>query len=169
MEKRKGDIVGIIFFIVMMLVVAITFLVFSYIFGATTSAFRGTVLNNDTQTNNAINYMADYGGQSLQKIYVFLFFGLLLATMVSAFLVRTHPVFLVIYILLFFINIFIAIFANNAYSAMNTGVLASYYASNTMITTIMENIVRITVVANGLSLLLLFGRLFTGQKEVGGL
>ena len=169
MQRRKGDIVGIIFFIVLMLVFAISFLCYSYIFGATTTAFKGTILNSTPETNYAVEYMEDFGGQSLQKIYVFLFFGMLLATMISAFLVRVHPVFLVVYILLFFINIFIAIFAANTYSAMNTGLLATYYGSNTMITAIMDNIVRITIVANGISLLLLFGRLFSAQPSAGGM
>lgn len=169
-RKGQGDIVAIVAFLVIAMIIAISFLLFSYIFHTTATIFQPLQIVNSTVGQQAVTAMDDFGTSSLQQIFLFVFMGMLLALMISSFLVSSHPVFLIIYILLLVINIIIAIFAGNAYQMLNTGELAATYASQTIISTIMENIVRITLVASALSLILLFARLtiFGGGSSRGG-
>ena len=168
MQGKKGDIASIIVFICLMLVIAISFLCYTYIFHSTATIFAGTPLGNYTEGKIAVETMDNFGTHSLQNIFLWIFGGMLLALMLSSFFVNTHPVFLVIYIMLLVINLFIAIFASNAYQMINVGELASTYASQTITKTIMENLVRITLVAEALSLILLFARMTVFNTGSGG-
>ena len=167
MQTKKGDIVAIIVFIAFMLVISISFLFFTYIFTKTTDILALTPLGNSTEGAAAVSVMADFGSSSLQSIFLWMFGGMLLSMMLSSFFIKTHPIFLVVYLVLFFVNIFIAIFAANAYSMMNTGEMVATYASQTITSMIMENLVRITLVANALSLVFMFAKLAFADNSGG--
>lgn len=70
--------------------------------------------------------------QQFKWITVMFLFGYFLSVLISSFLVRTHPVFFVVHILISIVAILIAIYLSNSYETIyQTGILASTWFSFT--------------------------------------
>jgi hypothetical protein len=79
---------------------------------------------NDTVGQTSVAY------STLPWITVMLIFGFFMSVLISAFLVKTHPVFFVAYIFISIIAIIISVYISNAYQTlMTTGMLQSTWMS----------------------------------------
>jgi len=162
---KKGDIFEGIVFVVTLLFLAVGFLLMAFVFSSITHSLRGTALNSTYETNRGVDVMENFGANGLQKVFLFTVGMMIIAMMITSFLVPTHPVLFPVYIIIVGITLFIAVVGSNAYQLLNSGSLAAVYAQQTMIRVVMENLVRIVLVASALSLILMFARLSAGQQE----
>ena len=84
--------------------------------------------------------------------------------MISSFFIRTHPVWLFLYILFLGVAIFLSIYLGNAYYSMTINeVFADRLADQKYINFVMENIVWIILGVGALSLVIIFGKYNTVQ------
>jgi hypothetical protein len=167
LNQKKGDAAQLFVIMAILFVFGIIFLIFSYLFITVSSALQGTVLNSTAGGAAGLNAMAFYGGTSLQYIFVFLFGALALGTIITSFSIRVHPVFLPINIVLLILSVIVAVALSNSFQMLNVGELAAVYAQNTMLTFIMENLVRFVIVLGVLDMIVLFVKM-PGYGDSGG-
>ena len=85
-----------------------------------------------------------------------------MSILITSFLVRTHPIFLVMYILFIPISIILAVYLGNAYNTVATNAaFTAVYASANMINLFFANLVKITLVANFVSIIIVFSKFST--------
>jgi small-conductance mechanosensitive channel len=128
---------------------------------------------NITETQEGIQALEDLGTQGSGSGFLMLYGAMVLGVLISSFMVRVHPVFLVLYIIMLTVSIVLAVFLGNAYSFIsqnypfndiNGQTLAQ---SQPMIDVLMRNIVRITLAVGALSMIVVFAKVF-GPGDSGG-
>lgn len=93
------------------------------------------------------------------SLFMFVFFGLLILMIASAWLIDAHPIFLPILIALMLVVIFVGmIFGNMFYDLGTNSPLGSYFSQMTMTTFVFEHNVLISIICLSLTLLVLFGK-----------
>ena len=163
-QAKKGDLPDMLIFLVSVTVLAIGIFVFAYIIPTISTGLAEAGLNDSAEGIAAINQMSSLGTNVLQKGFFLLFVGLIMATMISSFLARTHPIFLFLYIIFLGITIFLSTYLGNFYETFSsTGIFADTLASQTLINLVMNNIVKITLGVGALSMVILFSKFATGR------
>jgi len=107
------------------------FLIIGFIFGFVAMSVFGIMLYNKmnvaleevgirNSSNATINVMEKTHTtmMSFDYLFIFLFGGLIIATIVGAFMIESHPIFLVVAILLLFVAVFASYLLWNAYNKM---------------------------------------------------
>lgn len=159
MLGKKGDISTIFIFIVFMTILAIFFLIFSYMFQTTSSALANTPLNSTAGSMLGITTMSTSGASSFQQVYLFVLGFFIVGMMVTAYLVPTHPIAIPVYIFAVALSVITAVVLSNGYQATNVGVLSTVYSQQIIIKTIMENLVAIATISAGISMFVMFARI----------
>ena len=98
LTQKKGDPSDIIILVAFIFMFAIGFLVYYYFTTMTASALHNSPLNI-TETQEWIQSIEDLGTYGSGKGFIMIFAALFLSILITSFLVRVHPIFLVIYIL----------------------------------------------------------------------
>lgn len=124
-SKKAQSLFDVIIFIVLALFIVVGFVIFRFSFHIISNQF----LSITTPANSVINMtqitsetfgQVDTAMNQLRFIAFALIFGLILLIMFSNFLVKNHPAFLVIYVLMIIIAIIISVAVSNAYSNLIT-------------------------------------------------
>lgn len=167
--NKKGDIFDILVFVIVLLVLAIGFFVISYTIPNITDGFNTAGLNNSAEGINAINQLENFGTIQLQRGFFFIFIGLILGIMVSAFFIRTHPIFLFLYIILMPLTVILAGYLGNFYETLTSyPIFADRLADQTLINIVMTNLIPISIGVGALSMIIIFSkfRIFGGAEPV---
>jgi hypothetical protein len=110
--------------------------------------------------NDSFSYINDY---VVQRGFTLFFAILCIGILISSFLVRTHPIFIFLYILTLGVAIFVSIYLANAYALVVENAQLAELASNyAMMTFVMSNIGKILLGVAGISFVILFGKLGGG-------
>lgn len=163
-QTKKGDLPDMLIFLVSITILAVGIFVFAYIIPTISTGLADAGLNNSAEGVSAIAQMNNLGTNILQNGFFLLFVGLIMGTMISSFLARTHPIFLFLYIIFLGITIFLATYLGNFYETFSsTGIFADTLASQTLINLVMNNLVKITLGVGALSMVILFSK-FTSER-----
>lgn len=154
-KNKKGDVTDILSLVIIAFVLIIGFFIIAFIVPYVTNGLRIAGLNNTAEGASAINSLEDYGVNGIQTGVTWLFFGLCIATLISAFYADTHPIWLWLYIIFLVIAIILAGYLANAYQTI---IESSYFAnfSQNMTTTLMQYSVYIYIGVACLSFILIF-------------
>ena len=163
-QTKKGDLPDMLIFLVSITILAIGLFVFAFIIPTISTGLAEAGLNDSAEGASALNQMTNLGTNVIQKGFFLLFVGLIMATMVTSFLGRTHPIFLFLYIIFLGITILLSTYLGNFYDTLTaTGIFAETLASQTLINVVMNNIVKITLGVGALSMVILFSKFATGR------
>lgn len=163
-QFKKGDLPDMLIFLVSITILAIGIFVFAFVIPTISNGLAEAGLNNSVEGTGAIAQMNNLGTNVLQKGFFLLFVGLIMSTMITSFLARTHPIFLFLYIIFLGITILLATYLGNFYETLtNTQIFADTLASQTLINLVMSNIVKITLGVGALSMVILFSKFTTGE------
>lgn len=166
-KGKKGDLTDILVFMVTIFVFGIVLFIFAYVVPQISSGLKDSGINNSAEGNSAIDSMTDFGTITLQRGFFILFAGLIIATMVSSFLVRTHPIFLFLYIIFLGISIFVSTYLSNAYDTMTTkAIFAETLASQTLINFVMNNMMKIMLAVGALSMIIVFAKFSSREGKI---
>lgn len=158
-RDKRGDIFDMLSFVIVFFILATGFFIISFIVPYITNGLRTAGLNNSAQGRNALNTLDNYGTTGIQKGVFWVFIGLCIATLISAFFADTHPVWLFLYIFILIITIIIAGYLANSYEYMiNLNVFNGW--SQSYIAVIMQHIILITLVVAVLSFIIMFTKNF---------
>lgn len=166
---KKGDLPDMLIFIVTIFILAIGLLIFAYIIPAISDGLAGAGLNESSAGYNAIEELSELGATGIQKGFFFLFIGLIMSIMITAFLTRTHPIFMFLYIIFLGVTLFLGAYLGNAFEQVATSpVLAETLGTQGYISIVMQNIVLITLVTGALSMIIIFAKfssIFSGNQS----
>jgi len=162
LKSKKGDLPDMLIFLVTIFILAIGLLVFAFIIPAISDGLSTAELNESSEGFDAIEELSEFGVSGLQKGFFFLFVGLVMSMMITSFLTRTHPIFLFMYIFFLGITVFVGGYLGNAFEQVASNpALVDTLGSQGLISTVMQNIVLITLVTGALSIIIVFAK-FSG-------
>ena len=160
-ERKKGDITDSLAFLLTIFILAVGFFILAWIIPTITSGLNQANLNNTVEGANAINQLNDYGLNGIQRGFFFLFIGLCIAELISAYFVDTHPIWLFLYIIILAITIILAAYLGNTYeSLINLSAFNGFQQG--YITAIMQNIIKIVIGITSLSMVIIFSKFAMG-------
>lgn len=168
--NRKGDATDIIFFGVIIFFLAVSFVVVIFVNTKLSEVVSGTVLNESAAAPSIIQGFTHINETVTQRGYVLIFAILIIGQLVSAFLVRIHPVFIFIYLFTLVMSIIDAVFLSNLYQAVIENAQFAAIATNyPMITYIMQHAIKILIAVGSLAMIITFSKLAQGQSSGGDL
>ena len=127
-------------------------------------------MNQSSEGAQAIDEMAEIGTVTMQRGFFLLMVGLIISTMVTSFLVRTHPIFIFLYIFFLGISVLLSVYFGNAYETFSqVPIFAETLASQTLINFVMGNINIITLAVGGLSMIIVFAKFSSFRGRQPGL
>ena len=161
LEYKKGDLPDMLIFLVIIFIFAIGLLIFAFIIPQISLGLEGAGLNN-SDAQSSIDELTKLGEEGMQRGFLFLFTGFIMGLMISSFLVRTHPIFIFLYILFLGITVFLGTYIGNAFEQVATSdALAATTLDQGLISIVMQNIVVITLIVGALSMIIIFAK-FSG-------
>ncbi len=161
-EFKKGDLPDLLIFLVTIFVFAIGLLIMAFVIPEISEGMEIAGMNSTQGGQDAIDELTELGVNGMQKGFLFLFVGFIIGLMISSFLVRTHPIFIFLYIIFLGLTLFLGTYVGNAFEQVATSnALAATAADQTLITIVMQNIVLITLAVGALSIIIIFAK-FSG-------
>lgn len=167
LEFKKGDLPDMLIFVLTIFIFAIGLLIFAFVIPQIADGLDTAGMNN-TQAQDTVAELTELGVNGMQKGFLFLFTGFVMGLMISSFLVRTHPIFIFMYVIFLGLTVFLGTFIGNAFEQVATSpALAATAADQTLITIVMQNIVLISLAVGALSMIIIFAK-FSGFGSSGG-
>ncbi len=161
--NKRGDLSDVFVFLLISVFLAISFIVVLFVNDKLVDVITETPLNDTSVSSNIVSAFNTINSITVQRGYA-LFMGILIiGIIVSAFLVRLHPAFIFLYIIMLAFSIFIAVYLGNLYeSFISTEGISAIAANQSIITFFMQNIVKITIAVGALSMIIIFSKIFGG-------
>ena len=161
LKRKKGDITDSLALLITLFILGIGFFILAWIIPTITSGLSQAGLNSTTEGTQAISQLNDFGINGIQRGFFFLFIGLCIAELISAFYINTHPVWLFLYIIFLALTIILGAYLGNAYEQL---ISVSNFAGFTQgyITAIMQNIIKIVIGVGALSMIIIFSKFAFG-------
>jgi magnesium-transporting ATPase (P-type) len=97
-KQKKGELTDMLIFLITIFILAIGLFVMMYAVPKITGGLKLAGMNNSVEGANAISSLEDFGSNGINNGLMLLFVGLVIAQLITAFMVRTHPIFLFLYI-----------------------------------------------------------------------
>lgn len=161
-KNKKGELSDMLIWLITIFILGIGFLVFTYVTNSITGGLRDANLNTTVELSNAIDSTQSIFNGLWNNGFMFLFFGLIASLMITSFLVRTHPIFLFLYIFVLAITLILGVYLGNAYYDLQSNVIFSGILANVpFINAVMNHIVEITLGIGALSMVIVFAKFST--------
>lgn len=162
LKPKKGELTDMMIFLITIFTLAVGLFTFTFIIPAITSGLRLAGLNSTTEASNAIDQMDTIGTSTINNGFMMLFVGLILSVMITSFLVRTHPIFLFLYIFFLAITLLLSFYLGNAYNTIiTTPIFANTVQNASFITLVMSHIAEICLAVGALSMIIVFAKFST--------
>lgn len=166
-KNKRGDVTDILFFSLIIFVFAIILFVFTFIIPEIAEGLETAGMNNTPEGASGIEQLESFGSDAIQRGFFLFFVGLIISTLISSFLVRVHPIFMFLYIIVLGLTVFVGGYLANAYDKLRqTEIFADQLASQSLINIVMENYVIILIVVGILSLVIAFSKF--SSLSIGG-
>ncbi|KKL96633.1 hypothetical protein LCGC14_1842580, partial [marine sediment metagenome] len=91
-KNKKADVTDMPIFLLMLFILGVGIFIFVFVIDEISDGLRTANLNNTSEGANAINQLENLGTIQLQRGFMLFFMGLIAGTMISAFLIRVHPI-----------------------------------------------------------------------------
>jgi hypothetical protein len=164
---KKGDASEGIMFIVIIFFLAVSFVIVAFVNSQLSNVITSTPLNDTTASSSIVSGLDNLTINGTNKAFVFLFGGMILAMMLSSFMVRVHPAWLFLYIIFLVIAVILTVPLANIYSEMIANETLNPIASQlTVINWVMQNSIKILIGAVALSLVILFSKPPEGGNQI---
>lgn len=158
-KNKRGDATEGLTFIIIIFVLAISLIISGFVVTKMILVVKNTPLNQTAVSAQIIEGMDNLSTNGVNKAFVFIFSGLILGMFLSSFLVRVHPAFLFIYVIMLIFAGFVALLLTNVYNAFVANQQISAYASSlTGIDYIMKHSLKILIAVVCISLIILFAK-----------
>ncbi len=168
MLNRKGDATDILLFLVIIFFLAVSFIVVIFANVKIQQVISDSDLNDSSASEDILEAFDIINTKTVQNGFVLMFAILIIGMLVSAFLIRVHPIFFFFYIITAGFGIFLAVILSNIYQrVIENPQLATVAVQQGMINYVMQNIIAILIGAWALSMIILFGKLFAGGGGLG--
>lgn len=161
-KPKKGEVIDMMIWLITIFILAVGLFIIIFVTGKITTGLRTANLNTTTEGTNAINSLEDFGSHTINYGFLFLFAGLIISMLITSFMVRSHPIWLFLYILFLGCTIFLGFYLGNAYNTLSTNpVFADMLDSGSMINAVMKYIAEITLAVGAISIVIVFAKFST--------
>ena len=168
--NRKGDATDIIFFGIIIFFLAVSFVVVIFVNNILTGVISDTALNESAAAPRILDGFNHVNQTVTQRGFVIMFAILIIGQLVSAFLIRVHPVFIFVYLFTLVMSIIDAVYLSNLYQAIIENAQFAAIATNyPMITYIMQHAIAILIAVGSLGMIITFSKLAQPQSTGGDL
>lgn len=165
LKDKKGDATDPMIIVIIVAFLAISFIVTIFVNTKIKSIITETQLSNSTASPAIISALDNVNNNVVQRGFITIIAILILFTMFSAFMVRQHPAFIFLNILLLGVTIFVSVFISNTYAALEDNVtLAPILAQQGMITYVMKHLVKFVLGIGAINMIILFSKLFNAPQ-----
>ena len=159
--NRKGEITDVMIFLITIFILAIGLFFMIFIIPYISGGLATSGLNNSLEGAAAIQSLTGFTA-TVDNGFLMLFVGLIISVLITSFLVRTHPIFIILYILFMVLTIIISFYLGNAYYDMvQNPILSTALVNSNYINLIMSHIAEITVAVGILSIIIVFSKFST--------
>jgi len=167
MKNKKGDIFDIISFVVVLTVVAMVCFIFAFTIPQISDGLNEAGLNSSSEGVGAIDSLHDFGTITMQRGFFLVFAGLIIGMMISAFFIRTHLIWVFLYIIFLGVSIILAVYMGNAYQTMVAqSIFSERAADQVLINLVMNNLIKIVLGAGALSLIIIFTKFSSASTKI---
>lgn len=161
-KDKKGDVTDMLIFMILVFTFGSILFIFTFIVPELTDGLRAGGLNNTPEGTNAIDRLESFGSQGIQRGFFLLFMGFIISTFITSFLVRTHPIFIFLYLFILALTILVGTYLGNAYEDIsNIPLLSDQLASQGLINIVFENYVLILLGVGAMSMFIVFAKFST--------
>jgi len=168
-KNKKGDVTDIMLLMLIVTFLAISFIVVLYVNDILKDTISTTALNDSSSASTIVDSFNTVNTVTVQRAFAFAVGILMIGVLVSSFLVRMHPAFLFLYIIILGFTIFVSVYTGNLYATIaEVDEFSSIASQNEMITFFMENIVKIVLALGALSMIIVFGKIFGSPGGLRG-
>lgn len=159
LKNKKGDVTDSLVLLITITIFAIGFFILAFVIPQITDGLKVADMNSTSEGASAIDQLENLGVVGIQRGFFLLFVGLIISTLISSFLTRTHPIFLFLYIIFLALTVFLGTYLGNVYETVsNTAPLSNILSSQGLITVVMENIITIMIAVGALSMIIVFAK-----------
>jgi len=159
--KGQAEVFQILIFLILVFVLAVGFFIVSFVTTEVADGIQDSTINNSA-TVDAIDSLRNFGSSTIDRGFFLLFAGLVIALMITSFLVRIHPIFMFLWIFVLGITLILGLYLGNAYeNIQNVSALSG--VDLPLMDLILGNIVIVTLAAGALSIIIVFVK-FTSRK-----
>lgn len=162
LKNKKGDVTDIITVGFWLLIMGIGIFAVWFMISSLIPRLQETSINDSSASSSALISFQNYGNVTLPSTFLIIFFGLILGVLVSSFFIRTHPIFIPVYILFAVISIIVAVALGNTWGNLkDVQDFQNFVDTNTItniIDTIMSNLVLVTLFVFILTLIVIFAK-----------
>ena len=167
--NKKGDATDMFIVMVVLFFLAVSIVIGIFVNTTLSSVITTTALNDSAAAGDIVETFDALNATGFQRAYVMIFALMILFVMASAFLVRIHPFWMWIYIIMIIITILTSVFMANVYGALaDNPTLGPTITSQPMITFFMEHAVKIALAIGALSIVVVFSKLFSAPTGGSG-
>ena len=160
--NSKGELSDVIVFVITVFILAVGLFILAYISPQIFNGLENSAIGENAEAQSAIQNTQSTLGLTINSGFLILFSGLVLSMFITSFMVRTHPIFMFLYIFFTIVSIIIALYIGNAYYDLQTNPLfADNLENSTFINVIMNYIVEITLAVAAISMVIMFSKFST--------
>jgi len=166
--NKKGSIEDSIFIVIMLFLVAIFFLLMYVVNSAISTAAAPAFESVAAGSSIGMTTVDSIFDNTLNYVYLAVFFGLIISLAVTSFLTPTHPVFFIFAIIIFIALMIVSVALSNMYEAISTATPAMVTATNHLpiMNYIMLNLPLISIAIGVLSAIIIYSR--AGGPQMSG-
>lgn len=165
--NKKADLTDSLAFVITVGVLAIGLFVLAFVIPKIATGLNYANLNNTVEGKEAIQKISDYGTTGIDNGFLWLFIGLCIAELISAFYLDTHPAWLFLFIIFLGLSIIIGAYIGNAYEqAISNPAFTGF--DQPFMTMIMSNIVKESLIVGAISMIIIFSKwaYFNGGNRI---
>lgn len=161
--EKKGELQDIIVFVITLFVLACGLLILLYVSPLIFNGLKTAGLNNSETGARVIEDSIDVTKNTINNGYMLLFVGLVISMMITSFMVRTHPIFLFLYIIILMITVVLSIYLGNHYYQLEQNpIFEDALNDGSFIHLIMNHLVEVTIAIGILSMIIVFSKFSSG-------
>lgn len=169
LKNKKADVSDGIIILITLFFLAVSFVVVAFINDNLSEIISTTELNTTQVATSAAAAMNRMTTNGIQQGFVIIFAFLVIGTLLSSFLVRVHPVFLFLYIIMAGIMVILGVVLANTYNTLiNAEAISEIAGQQTQINWIMSHIITIMIATVALSVIILLAKPPEGGFGLGG-
>jgi len=167
--NKKGDVTDTITLLILLFILGVGFFILAFVVPSITTGLRDAGMNQSDEGEDAIQQLENFGTVQIQRGFFLVFVGLIISTLISAFLVRVHPIFLFLYVIFLIITVFLGTYLGNAYDQMrNIPTFAETMASQGLINLVFENLLTILIAVGAISIVIVFAKFSSFRRSNPG-
>lgn len=157
-RNKIGSIQDVFFFVIFAVGFAIFLIVVSYVMNNVTGKLLESALNESEAARNALGYTETLTAQ-FDALWLFVFVGLLIGVLISSFMIKSHPIFIPIYIIFLGVAVLVGVIMNNVYLDFTANAtLAATAATHVFSNAVINNYVLVIIGVGILSMIIIFAR-----------